>query len=214
MAPYSYRSLLQRPAPALVVAAMLGALAGCTPSIGDQCVLSTDCSTQGDRLCDTSQPDGYCTEFNCAADSCPDQAACVLFNANIPGCGFDDRSGAYGSRVARAFCVANCKSDGDCRGGYVCRSPRAAPWNGIILDANQLNLGCLVPPFAGLDADAGADAAIMSPGAPPPVCSAVGPDVQTIDASAPRAPEAGTLPPLVGPDAGPDAGALDGGDGG
>jgi hypothetical protein len=193
----------------------LGALGACTPSIGDKCVLSTDCSTQGDRLCDTSQPDGYCTEFNCAADSCPDHAVCVLFNSNVPGCGFDDRNGAFGSRVARSFCVAQCGNDSDCRGGYVCRSPHEPAWNGIILDANQTYLTCLVPPFAG--PDAGADAAIMSlapSAAAPPVCSAVGPDVGTIDASAPRAPEAGVLPPLVGPDAGPDAGALDGGDGG
>src|SRR3954471_3131253 len=84
---------------------------GCTPSIGDKCVLSTDCSTRGDRLCDTSQPDGYCTQFNCAKNGCPDEAACVLFNSNVPGCGYDDRAGGYGSRVARSFCVAKCSSN-------------------------------------------------------------------------------------------------------
>ncbi len=187
---------------------LLGALVACTPSIGDKCVLSTDCSTQGDRLCDTSQPDGYCTEFNCAADSCPDQAACVLFNASIPGCGYDDRSGGYGSRVARAFCVAKCGKDSDCRAGYVCRSAKASPWDGVILDSDQTKLSCLVPPFAGVDQDAG-DASIMSPGAPPPVCSAVGPDAGTIPLTVPTSNDAGALPPLVAPDAG-DAGA-DGG---
>lgn len=175
---------------ALLGAALLGTASACKPSIGDKCVLSTDCSTQGDRLCDTSQPDGYCTEFNCAADSCPDHAVCVLFNSNVPGCGFDDRNGAYGSRVARAFCVANCGKDSDCRGGYVCRSPIEAPWNGIILDANQLNLTCLVPPFAGVDVDAG-DASIMSPSAPPPVCSAVAPDAGSITLTPTSTPEAG-----------------------
>ena len=194
----------------LLLSAALGTVAACKPTIGDKCVLSTDCSTQGDRLCDTSQPGGYCTEFNCVANGCPDEAACVLFNSNVPGCGYDDRSGAYGSRVARGFCVAKCGNDNDCRGGYVCRSALAAPWNGIILDTDQGKLTCLVPPAAGLDQDGGADAALMSPGASPAVCSAVGPDVTAIDASAPRAPEAGTLPPLVGA----DAGKVDGGDGG
>jgi hypothetical protein len=193
----------------LGVAFVGGALAACKPSIGDKCVLSTDCSTQGDRLCDTSQPDGYCTEFNCAADSCPDHAVCVLFNSNVQGCGYDDRNGAFGSRVARAFCVAQCGRDSDCRGGYVCRSPKGDPWNGLILDANQTYLTCLVPPLVGLDADGG-DASIMSPGAPPPVCSAVAPDAGSISLTTTTTPEAGTLPPLVGP----DAGSTDGGDGG
>ncbi len=195
----------------LLVAALVGVVAGCKPSIGDKCVLSTDCSTQGDRLCDTSQPDGYCTEFNCAADSCPDLAACVVFDSSIPGCGYNDRAGASGSRVARAFCVAKCGNDSDCRGGYVCRSPHQSPWNGIILDSDQTKLTCLVPPPVGLDDDGGA---MMSPGAPAPVCSAFGPDVGAIDASAPAVVEAGTLPPLVNPDAGPDAGPTDAGDGG
>src|SRR3954468_14654466 len=82
----------------------LVALSACTPSIGDKCVLSTDCSSRGDRQCDTSQPDGYCTIFNCNGDGCPDKAACVLFNSAIPGCGFDDRAGGGGSRIARALC--------------------------------------------------------------------------------------------------------------
>lgn len=198
---------------ALLAVAVLGTVAACKPTIGDKCVLSTDCSTQGDRLCDTSQPGGYCTEFNCVANGCPDQAACVLFTSNVPGCGYDDRSGPYGSRVARGFCVAICGNNSDCRGGYVCRSAKESPWNGVILDTDQTKLSCLVPPGAVPDQDGGADAAVSSPGAPPPVCSAVGPDVPAIDASLPSTPEAGTLPPLVGADAG-KADAGDGGDGG
>src|SRR5689334_9273278 len=90
-------------------AAVLGVLASaiaCTPEIGDKCVLSTDCSVRGDRLCDNSQPGGYCTVFNCKGSDCPDQAACVLFNAAVQGCGFDDRAGNFGGRTARSFCVA------------------------------------------------------------------------------------------------------------
>ena len=84
----------------------LGAVAisqACTPEIGDKCIVSTDCSVQGDRLCDTSQPDGYCTQLNCRGNDCSDEAACVLFNSAVPGCNFDDRPRPYGSRIARSF---------------------------------------------------------------------------------------------------------------
>lgn len=199
---------------AFLAVVLLGAMAGCTPSIGDKCVLSTDCSTRGDRLCDTSQPEGYCTQFNCPKNGCPNDAACVLFNAGVPGCGYDDRSGGYGSRSARSFCVAKCESNSDCRAGYTCAPPASAPWNGLVLDDDQSRLGCLVVPFA---SDAGDGGDIMSPGAPAPVCSAVAPDVGAIDASAPRIVEAGTPPPLAleaGVDGGAPGDAGDGGDGG
>lgn len=154
----------------------LSIASGCTPEIGDKCVQSTDCSTQGDRLCDTSQPGGYCTQFNCTKDSCPDEAACVLFNAAIQGCRYDDRAGGTGSRVARAFCVAKCADDSDCRPRYRCGDPRRAPWNGIIQDADQSKRTCLVLPE-----DEYPDGGFSKE--PPPVCSAVGPAVPPIDAS-------------------------------
>jgi hypothetical protein len=202
---------------ALLLSALLGALAACTPSIGDKCVLSTDCSTRGDRLCDTSQPEGYCTQFNCQKNQCPDQAACVLFNAAVPGCGYDDRSGGYGSRVARSFCVAMCASDKDCRAGYVCANPHAPPWSGVVLDDDQSKRTCLVPPV-GFNVDAGGDGSIMSPGAPPPVCSAVAPDVAPIDASAASVSDGSVTPPPVVDastlDAADAADARDAGDGG
>jgi hypothetical protein len=158
-------------------------LAGCTPKIGDSCVLSTDCSTSGDRLCDTSQPDGYCTEFNCPGNLCPDQGACVQFDSAIPGCGFTDRSGPGGARTARSFCVAACKSDSDCRGGYVCADPRQPPWNALILDDDQTAKTCLVRPIGW-----GTDAGLSTPTTDAPVCSPVAPDVPPIEAgtSAPR----------------------------
>lgn len=204
--------LLDRFPVRLLVAALL--LGGCTPQVGDNCVLSTDCSTRGDRLCDTSQPGGYCTQFNCSRNSCPDEAACVLFNAAVPGCGYDDRAGQYGSRVARSFCVATCSGDGDCRAGYVCSDPKAAPWNGLIQDDDQSKRTCLVvasDPFADGGAgplDGGADGGFSVE--PPRVCGVVGPDVPAIDASAPHVDDGGAVqPPLV-----PDAGVADAGDGG
>ena len=107
-------------------------LSGCTPSIGDGCLISTDCSTRGDRVCDTSQPAGYCTVLGCRADSCPDDAACVLFEARVPGCGPDGRDL---SRVGRSLCVKTCDEDTDCRSGYRCVDPRIKPVHGIRLEA-------------------------------------------------------------------------------
>src|SRR5688500_7601422 len=116
----------------------LAAIAACSPEIGDKCILSTDCAIRSDRVCDTSQPNGYCTT-NCKGNSCPDKAACVLYNTALQGCGFDDRAGPFGSRVARSFCSARCFSNADCRTeeGYVCADPKTYPWNAFILDDVQ-----------------------------------------------------------------------------
>ncbi len=85
-------------------------LVGCRPEVGDSCKISTDCSITGDRLCDTSQPGGYCTIFNCEAGSCPDEAICVEFHGTA-------------ERFARRFCVRYCEGASDCRAGYVCVDP-------------------------------------------------------------------------------------------
>jgi hypothetical protein len=148
-----------------VVAAVALSLAGCTPSIGDKCILNTDCSLSGDRQCDTSEPGGYCTIFNCTPNSCPDNAACILFNPAVAGCPYDDRNV---SRTAHSFCMAACRSDGDCRSGYTCANVTQAPWNAINQDANQLKTVC-VP---------AKDDALKASGVPlsdrgdPPVCQA------------------------------------------
>lgn len=181
--------------------ALLAGVAACTPKIGDKCVVSTDCSANGDRLCDTSQPDGYCTQLNCGPNSCPDEGSCVLFGSAIPGCGFDDRNGPTGSRVSRSFCMAMCANNGDCRSGYVCADPTKFPWSAVILDDDQSKKTCLPVPFES------PDAAAVTQSANAPVCSAAAVDAGTIEASAPSI-DAGTVtvPPLF-PDAGKDAGA-------
>lgn len=163
-----------------------GALSACKPEIGDKCMLSTDCSTRGDRLCDTSQPEGYCTLFNCRGNGCPDKGACALFGGAIPGCGYSDRTGPGGARTARSFCVAGCTSNADCRDGYVCVDPRRPPWGAIILDDDQSTLTCLVKPF-GWDEDAGTAEPLTNA----PICGPVTPDVPVIDASAPPRRDAG-----------------------
>ena len=176
-------------------------IAGCTPKIGDKCVLSTDCSTSGDRLCDTTQPGGYCTQFNCVPNKCPNEAACVIFESAVPGCTYSDRGIP---RTGRQFCVAQCHSSSDCRGGYVCADPRNPPWNALILDDDQTQLTCLVDPLASYDTDASAGSA---------VCQAQGPGVAPIEAGAGPVLDGGTIVdsgPTIN-DAGHDAGSLDGG---
>lgn len=191
----------------LVAFVFAAVLAACTPKIGDDCKLSTDCSLSGssNRLCDTSQPGGYCTEFNCTGNRCGEDAACALFAAAVPGCGYDDRNGSSGARTARAFCVATCESDGDCRDGYACVDPRTSPWDALVLDDKQDVKTCMVLPSSSADAgttDAGSPASDA-------VCQPIGPDVPPIDVTSPgTSDDAGPLPPLF-----PDGG-LDAGDGG
>ncbi|CAN5707176.1 hypothetical protein BH09MYX1_BH09MYX1_67590 [soil metagenome] len=166
------------------------ALAGCTPSIGDECQLSTDCSRTGDRLCDTSQPSGYCTLFNCQGDGCPAPSVCVQFAGTIPGCTYDDRRP---SRVGRSMCLAPCDDDSDCRVGYVCRAPSVAPYGARILAADKSKKVCLFAPIvsSGTPPIQGGDAATNVSTSPPPVCAYAGPDLPAIDASAPTV-DAGT----------------------
>ena len=177
------------------LAALAVAATGCSPKIGDKCVLSTDCSVSGGRLCDLSQPGGYCTVLNCVNNSCPDDAVCVLFQSSVPGCAYDDYQSP--SRTGRIFCMEHCKQDSDCREseGYVCRNPIEPPWNATVLDNNQSRGVCIIAP--GLLADAGANYGAA-------VCSPSGGDgalASEMDAEA----DAG-----ASPDASSDAGAADG----
>jgi len=141
-------------AAALALATLLP-LSGCTPKIGDACTQSTDCSVQGNRACDTSQIGGYCTIFGCATNSCPDSASCVVFRVSVPGCQYNDYDAP--GRTGRSLCMEGCKGDSDCRGGYVCRDPRGAPWSAVILDDTQQDV-CIQAPVnegnAGLNPDA------------------------------------------------------------
>ncbi|MBI4705718.1 MAG: hypothetical protein HY744_31890 [Deltaproteobacteria bacterium] len=99
----------------------LGA-AGCSAEIGDECTSALDCSTLGERLCDSTQPGGYCTIFNCEPDTCPEEAACVAFQGEIdPACRQAD-DGKW-ARFGRTFCMRVCEEQDDCRSGYECVRP-------------------------------------------------------------------------------------------
>jgi hypothetical protein len=144
-------------------------LAGCTPHVGDHCNQNSDCSLQGTLQCDTSQPNGYCTLFNCSGNNCPSNSACVAFNAAVPGCRYDDYMSP--SRTTLPMCMWTCTKDSDCRTseGYVCQDPTEPPFNAVELD-NQTDRRVCVVAVSYLDGGAhlvGDDDAM--------VCKAAGP---------------------------------------
>lgn len=126
----------------LTIAAVLCLTAvGCGREIGDECVLSTDCSVQGDRICDIASPGGYCTVLGCDYNTCPDESVCIRFfslaESNIMcdpatedlstnDCTADEICTLTGSCMPRSaefrFCMRRCESGGDCRDGYECRN--------------------------------------------------------------------------------------------
>jgi len=132
----------------LTLAAVLAA--GCGHKVGDACSNSADCDPSGGtRTCDLSQPGGYCIVEGCDARSCPEDSVCGRFfpdqqfsQGAVPcapgstapsGCMADEvcvadanLNNGTGASCIRASlekraCVQTCGSDGDCRGGYVCR---------------------------------------------------------------------------------------------
>lgn len=84
---------------------------GCAPAIGDECETALDCSSQGSRICDRTQPNGYCTIEGCENGTCPEGSVCVKFRPLI-------------ERVATSYCMAGCDNTSDCRNdeGYRCRT--------------------------------------------------------------------------------------------
>ena len=71
-----------KPRLSLILATVVGALlagGACSKQIGDDCSTSADCDPNGHRVCDLSQPGGYCTILGCDETSCPSEATCVRF---------------------------------------------------------------------------------------------------------------------------------------
>ncbi len=119
---------------ALLAAVALPFAAGCSPSIGDSCGVSTDCDINGTRICDLAQPGGYCTIQGCDVGTCPDgEASCIQFRADEP-------------RLAESFCMASCESDSGCRTDEGYRCVQAAQVAGVVLDGPTRF--CAIPPAA------------------------------------------------------------------
>jgi hypothetical protein len=124
-----------------IVAAALAI--GCGKEIGDPCIVSSDCSPNGDRQCDVASKEGYCTIQGCDYSTCPEEAACIRFftgnftnracNSELedaPGgedlCSLDELCSLEGHCVPRSaevrYCMRTCDSNADCRSGYECRT--------------------------------------------------------------------------------------------
>jgi hypothetical protein len=63
---------------AVVLAAALSAVS-CSQKIGSNCQTAADCDPSGGRICDLSQPGGYCTILGCNETTCPSEATCVRY---------------------------------------------------------------------------------------------------------------------------------------
>ncbi len=202
-----------RSTPVAVLALVLG-MAGlaCAPKIGDNCSSSTDCSQNGDRLCDTTQPGGYCTVFNCEPDTCPTEAQCVAFDDQLaPSCP-DPQAWA---RFERTFCMRRCSSNGDCRSGYICydMATQPNPWGATVVDLNPQGSKICISPSSGTPSSDGLTAVCQPydggyPDAPPGPSDAAD---ESDDAAGDAMPEGATTdaPDDAAGDATPDASVQD-----
>jgi hypothetical protein len=120
---------------------------GCAPRIGDDCTTNTNCTGQTERLCDNSQPGGYCTLFGCNPTSCPaDESVCVSFGAAaspVEGCSSPDLT----APAAKAFCMKWCNQDSDCRPEYACVDVGGDdPWGATVVQrAPSSTKICIAP---------------------------------------------------------------------
>lgn len=124
----------------ILTLALLSLTFACGEEIGDSCTISSDCSPQGDRICDNNSPGGYCTIFGCDVGTCPDEAVCIRFfptaDSNRPcdpmtedlgtdDCTADEVCTLAGSCALRnaevRYCMRTCDSTSDCRDDYECR---------------------------------------------------------------------------------------------
>ena len=120
--------------------AALALFAACGYQIGQSCIVDTDCSADGSRVCDISEPDGYCTILGCDYDTCPSNSECVKFytgqfsnkpcdyeteNVTTDACSYNEECSldntCVPSTAEERYCMATCSSNGDCRSGYECR---------------------------------------------------------------------------------------------
>ena len=141
---------------------------GCGKQIGDSCIVSSDCSNDGSRIClDSDEKGGYCTIMGCDYDTCPGESACIrFFTGSFENemcldqsmCTLDELCTLPGFCAPRSaeirYCMLKCDSNGDCRDGYECRTydlmiehggePVLAP--GQTIDPNHVTKFCAVKP--------------------------------------------------------------------
>ncbi len=190
----------------------LAALAGCAPKIGDACSTSTDCSATGGRLCDTTQPGGYCTLFNCEPGTCPSEAICIAFKA-YPSQAAACENPQSSARLERTFCMAKCSKNSDCRAGYACvdMNTKNNAYGAVVVEDGHVDGRVCAVPVSGAPVSADADTAVCTGQDDGGYGSfEAGPDAEAGSDAAPdtgadAAPEAGDAAPEAG-DAAPEAG--------
>jgi hypothetical protein len=128
------------PARLLLCSVIALAFGACAPEIGDDCKTALDCSSQGSRLCDRTQPGGYCTIKGCEDGTCPEESVCVKFRPRA-------------ERLAVSYCMFKCDGRGDCRSGDGYECTTAADFGtGHGMDAEVLGREsqrfCAVPALA------------------------------------------------------------------
>lgn len=217
------RALMQQRATLLVtILVALAGAASCKPEIGDECSVSTDCSSTGDRLCDTTQPGGYCTIYNCEPGTCPEEAICVAFEISKSDVCEDPQ---LSSRLQRNFCMRSCEGNDDCRGGYSCEDMNDPlnPWRAAVNEHGSVNGAVCISPYSAAplpeefstdscygNKDAGFDSAPWTPDTGTPIEDA-GVEDADIDADAASTDPDASLDASSDPDAdldgGSDAGA-------
>jgi hypothetical protein len=139
----------------LVLASLVafGALTlACGKDIGAECKTAWDCSQDNSRICDLSQPGGYCTMDGCDEKSCPSESVCIRFFprrfpsascADSAGCSADEICLPEGICVPRSserrYCAFECGNNGDCRGGYECRQAGTEGSIALVVDPDPNN---------------------------------------------------------------------------
>ena len=102
--------------PIVCVLVMCNLVVACGRGIGDACETSLRCSASATRLCDMTQPGGYCTLAGCQPGGCPSESVCVTFWQNTPQASVDR------NRLSTNYCMRKCDERSDCRDdeGYDC----------------------------------------------------------------------------------------------
>lgn len=133
----------------VVLLLALGLDLGCKAKIGDACRQSTQCSLQGDRVCDLSHRvdakgnptrggSGECTIEGCGYDSCPKEAVCVqVYGSDFLSVACDPTREDVATRGDGPGCLDGvCPPRDDCDPSEVCLA------EGLCADAITARTSC------------------------------------------------------------------------
>lgn len=134
----------------LILLLLVCVLVACGDKIGDSCDYNVDCSPMGDRICDTSQLEGYCTIQGCDRDSCPeDEAVCIRFypvSFLSVACDpkTEDAPGSTCGMECKADCSSTCKKGDVCCRTNNCNSDEICLSSGFCAQRTQERRFCML----------------------------------------------------------------------